>query len=544
MGVPTQRRPFLSPALSSLRGALRADPPTGGAPGLLKQGVLLALAAGLAGFTILQGIAPHDEGLMLQAGARIASGQWPYRDFWMNYPPGQPLVLAALQELFGASLLAWRVVATATDAVVALLAYRLARRRAPEAYALGAWLATAGAMAYPSLPGPNTPALALAFAGLLASRRRPKLAGALAGLTCLFRLELGVAAILGVLLEAPRGSRARAAAVAIPCAIVPLAPFFVAAPGAMLHDTLGFYAIQSLQRLPFPLHFTGPVRPSKLIEFYMPLILVVALALWSLAMGVAVAIRDRSAHASAFIQGGIAATARIRAPDLGSWALAPIAFVGLGYLLGRTDEFHLVPLAAALPVMLAWAAASARFAGLRIALLLALALIAVHGVERRAGQLLHPPALAAVPGPAGDGVQTDPADARSLAGLEREVAALTRPHEPIFVANPRFDLVHAGDPLLYVILGHPNPTRYDVMQPGVVTTASVQREIVASLQHSHCRVVIRWLDPRASLAEPNGAGRSSGVHILDRYLATTFRPVARFGVYQVLVRRAAGPGPH
>ena len=534
MGVQTPRRPFLSTALSSRRGAGRTGLPATGARGLLRQAVLLALAAGLSGFTILQGISPHDEGLMLQAGARIAAGQWPYRDFWINYPPGQPLVLAGLQEILGASLLAWRVLAMATDAVVALLAYRLARRRAPEAYALGAWLAVAGAMAYPSLPGPNPPALALAFGALLASRRRPTLGGALAGLTCLFRLELGVAATLGVMLEAPRGTRARAAAGAILVALVALAPFLAAAPSAMLHDTIGFYSIQSLQRLPFPLDFHGPLRPSKVIEFYIPLILVLALALWSLAMALAVPIKGRSARALAATRGGIAAQARARAPDPGAWSLAPLALVGLGYLLGRTDEFHLVPLAAVLPVMLAWAASAARPRPLRVALLLMLALIAVHGVERRVGQLRHPPALAAVPGP-GDGVQTDPADARSLAALQREIARLTRPHEPIFVANPRFDLVHAGDPLLYLILGHPNPTRYDVMQPGVVTTARVQRQIIASLQRSNTRVVIRWLDPRASLVEPNGAGRSSGVHILDRYLSAHFRPVARFGVYEVLI---------
>jgi hypothetical protein len=169
-------------------------------------------------------------------------------------------------------------------------------------------------------------------------------------------------------------------------------------------------------------------------------------------------------------------------------------------------------------------------------LLVGLLLIAVYGVERRAGQALHPPALAAVPGPAGDGVKTDPTDARSLAGLEAEVAGITHPGEPILVVPPRLDRVNAGDPLLYIILGHPNPTRYDVMQPGVVTTAPVQREMVASLQSSHTRVVIRWLDPRATLVEPNGSGRSSGVHIMDRYLASQFRPVARFGVYQVLVR--------
>jgi hypothetical protein len=74
------------------------------------------------------------------------------------------------------------------------------------------------------------------------------------------------------------------------------------------------------------------------------------------------------------------------------------------------------------------------------------------------------------------------------------------------------------------------------MQPGVVTTAPVQREMVASLQRSHTRVVIRWLDPRATVVEPNGSGRSSGVHIMDQYLTTHFRPVARLGIYQVLIR--------
>ena len=187
--------------------------------------------------------------------------------------------------------------------------------------------------------------------------------------------------------------------------------------------------------------------------------------------------------------------------------------------------------------MLAQAAAAAQVAALRIALLCALGLIALHGLDRRAGQLLHPPSLATVPGPVADGVQTDKADARSLRSLEGSIQTLTRPGEPIFVANPRHDRVTAGDPLLYVILGRPNPTRYDVMQPGVITTAPVQREIVDSLRRSDTRVVIRWLDPRAEATEPNGSARSSGVHILDRYLAAAYRPYARYGVYQVLVLR-------
>jgi hypothetical protein len=500
------------------------------------------LAALLAAFTILQGIAPHDEGLMLQAGARIANGQWPYRDFWTNYPPGQPLVLGLLQDIFGASLLAWRVLAVATDAAVALMAYRLARRRAPEPYAFAAWLAVAAVMAFPMLPGPNPPALALSFLALLLARRRAGWAGAVAGLAVLFRFELGVAAILGVLLTAPRGQRGRACGYAVAIALVSLVPFVIVAPHAMWHDTFGFYAIQDLQRLPFPLAFHGPWRPSKLIEFYIPLILLIVLALWCLQMALTVR-RRRTVNARASMHGGIAAGPPSPGSDPEAWSMAPLALVGVAYLLGRTDVFHLVPLAAVLPVMLAWAAAVARLPWLKVGLLTGLALIAIYGVERRAGQLLHPPPGAAVPGPAGDGVQTSPADAHALGALEGELGRITAPGEPIFVTPPRTDKVTAGDPLLYVITGHPNPTRYDVMQPGLVTTAPVQKEIVSSLQRSHTRVVVRWLDPRAEQNEPNGSSRSSGVHILDDFIAGHYRAVARDGDYQVLLARGAGRHP-
>src|ERR1700722_14710174 len=121
-------RPYLRSAAGSRFSARRGADSPPAPPSIALQAGLLVLAAGLAAFTIVQGISPHDEGLMLQAGSRIASGQWPYRDFWTNYPPGQPLVLALLQDIFGASLLVWRVVAVATDAAVALLAFRLAHR--------------------------------------------------------------------------------------------------------------------------------------------------------------------------------------------------------------------------------------------------------------------------------------------------------------------------------------------------------------------------------------------------------------------------------
>jgi hypothetical protein len=477
-------------------------------------GALLALgAAALSAFTILRGYGPHDEGLMLAWARRMADGQWPYRDFWSNYAPGQPLLLAGLVKLFGPSLLWWRIVRVAIDATVSVLAFAYVRREAGTGWALGAWVAVAGAMAWPSGPGPNAPALALALGALLLARRAPLVAGALAGLAVFVRPEIGVAAALGAVLEARRpGAReergpARIAIAATAVAALALAPFAIAAGGAMADQVLGFASVQDLQRLPFPLDYDGGFDPNKLLEYYLPAVLVAGSALWA---GWALVRRD-------------------------GFVLAPLIVVGVVYLLARTDEFHLVPLSVVLAIALACAAGRETLGVPRAALGAALALIAVHGLERRVGQALHPPALAAIPAAAADGVRTSPADAAALRALIPYVQTRARGGAPVLVAPPRYDRVRVGDPMLNVLLDRPNPTRYDVVQPGVVTTAKVQREMARDLRGTP--VVVRWLSALAREREPNGSSRSSGVFVLDRAIARGYRPSARFGDYLVLVRR-------
>jgi hypothetical protein len=470
----------------------------------MRAGRLVALGAGallLAGCTLLWQVEPHDEGLMVAWAGRIADGQAPYRDFWCNYAPGQPLLLGGLVKLFGPSLLAWRVLRLVLDVAVALLVYVLVRRRAPEGWAVAGWLAAAGAMAFPAGPGPNATALALGLGAIALAPSRARSAGALAGLACFFRPEIGLACAIGAIMESSERRRVLVAAAVV--AIGTLGPFVIALGGDMLPQTIGFADEQRLQRLPFPFVPHVGLDPNKLLEFWMPLILVAGCAAW-------VAFGRRA------------------------WALVPLAVVGLGYLLARADEFHLVPLSVALAVLLACAAA-ARAGAPRWVLAVMLGLIAVHGLERQAGRLLHPPALAAVPGGVGDGVRTEKADAAALRRLVPFVRSRVAPGDPVFVANPRHDLVHAGDPLLNVILDRPNPTRYDVMQPGIVTTAKVQGEMVRELAATE--LVVVWHDPRATMREDNPAGRSSGVHVLDAYLRSAFQRVARFGVYEVRTRR-------
>ena len=489
--------------------------------------LLFAAGALLSGLTILSGINPHDEGLMLQAATRVADGELPYRDFYANYGPGQYYFLGALDAAFGPSLLTWRIGRVALDALVGTLAYALARRQAPQSIAVLVWVAAIASMAHPTLPHPNAPALALGLGAILLASRSPTGAGVLAGVAFAFRFDLGAAAAVGAALAAgatdarrPASDRAaplRVLAAAVLTAAVLVMPFLLAAHGAFWDQTVGFaLEEQSLQRLPLPGAWDGGLEPNKLLAFYMPYVLIGGCAMW------------------------LAAAVAQRAPRQ-AWAALPLAIAGLAYLLARADEFHLVPLAVVLPVLLAGAAGRARAMSLRLVLIAPIALVALNALDQNRIDVLDSQRLSRIRLDVADGVKAPPDEARALEAVVREVRRYVPPDEPVFVANPRHDLVRAGNPLVYVLAGRPNPTRYDVMQPGVVTTAGVQREIVRDLRDSRTELVIRWLSPVADEVEPNGAGRSSGVRVLDRHLARRYTAVARFGPYSVLRLPGASP---
>ena len=113
----------------------------------------------------------------------------------------------------------------------------------------------------------------------------------------------------------------------------------------------------------------------------------------------------------------------------------------------------------------------------------------------------------------------------------------SNPGDPLLSAPPRYDRVRVGDTLLYALLDRTNPTRYDVAQPGVVTTAKVQREMRADLQRTRTKLVVRWVAQAAQEVEDNGSGKSSGVTLLDYYIDARYARVGRYGDYVLLTRR-------
>jgi hypothetical protein len=484
-----------------LAGLFRADVKVSAT----RLAVLLLLSTAFATLDLRAGLGPHDEGLMLQWGHRIASGEWPYRDFWCNYLPGQPL----LQAVLGDGLLLWRIVRALTGGIASVLAYLLVRRETDDdRWAMAAWAGVTAALAWPLTAGPNASAIALAFGSLLAARRHGTWAGVLAGLAFLFRPEIGAAAGIGAWVLGGRVSW-RPLVVGGGVALLGLLPFLIVAPGDFFSQTVGFVGEQHLQRLPFPFapHTTDL---NKVLERMFPAILVAGTALW----------------------------AALVLPRRRGGALVPLVLAGLAYLLARTDEFHLAPLAAVLAIALAAGAARDSRTAVRVAFGAVLALIVLHGLDRQFAKVRDAENLVAVDLSTGPQVRSTPTDAHALADLATAVEHRSRAGDPIVSAPPRYDRVRFGDTLLYTLLNRTNPTRYDVMQPGVVTKASVQREMRRDIAAANTRLVVRWEDPAAREAEPNGSGKSSGVHLLDDWIRSTYKRVGRYGDYVLLEKKS------
>jgi hypothetical protein len=116
----------------------------------------------------------------------------------------------------------------------------------------------------------------------------------------------------------------------------------------------------------------------------------------------------------------------------------------------------------------------------------------------------------------------------------RLLQARVPPGRPTYVATLRSDLVRINNPLLYVLAERNNVYRKDI---GDITSARSQREIVAALERERPPAIVRWTNPTTVKREPNAGGRSTGVRLLDRYVAARFRVLERNGFYEVLVPR-------
>jgi 4-amino-4-deoxy-L-arabinose transferase-like glycosyltransferase len=162
------------------------------------------------------GLAPQDEGWLLNAASRVAAGETPYRDFTTAYVPGTYYLVAGVLDAFGPSLPAVRLLFALLRALTVLLVFLLARRLMSRPLAFAAAALTA------LVPGPwhKTFFALVPLAALVPAARWEAggglrwlaLAGAAAGLGAWFRQDAALAAMAGAAWVAWAAERGRATA--------------------------------------------------------------------------------------------------------------------------------------------------------------------------------------------------------------------------------------------------------------------------------------------------------------------------------------------
>jgi hypothetical protein len=519
----------------------------------------------------------YDEGLVLYGSVRVLHGDFPYRDFWTMYGPGQFALFATAFRLFGIYALWERVIYVLTNLVTLAsffyLAATLTRRLGLALFATAVALGVIAGTTDGSYAFPMYEALALVMAAIVfltifwqrGDRRWLLLSGLMTGLVVLFRHDMGLYTAIALCVansyfrlssdNAPRAERLRSLVketlwffFMIAIIVLPVVMFlFKHVP---LHDIV--YSLlyvpariyPKVRNLPFPnvLEMVPVVRrlipPDKLmgrakllplITVYVPIAAVITTIVCFLSQ---------------------------RRKDLERW---------------KISAFFLLALIAALMFIKGFVRASPHHMTPAIvpSVLLFFGLLSLWPVLMKRGQIVLALSslfvLMCVLGPIKISLQQGvttlhrlrPQDPNSFAqtcrnrpGLERVrcltvppdttdavlyVEQHTTPDQKIYVGAGRHDKLFANDISFYFLSERESATKWHDLHPGVETTAPIQQEMIAQLNSNHAIYVVRdsYLD---NVREPNDGQFSGGVFALDHYIDANYKPEKSIGTMLILRR--------
>ena len=523
--------------------------------GLVLLGAVCLFAA------IFQGINLYDEGFILVGAARVARGEVPYRDFWAMYAPAQYYTLAGLFHLFGYSILVERIWDSLMRLGICLVVFAMSRRLYSRTASYVSFLATLlllaryGAFGYPTVPAMFWSLLSILL--LLSSVPKDRLrgvflSGCATGVAVLYRHDLGIytwlsaAAALFLSLcwhwrearlgrtEVTQRMKALLAYGAGTCLVV--VPFLIclikAVPLSDLRaDILDYPRIYSRFRsLPLP-----PILPRLLFLpeksqlgpayewslFYAPLV-VLAIS-WVMLL-----------HSLWKSQAAVESQDRRF-----GWILLTLAgssFVATAVV--RPEFFHLLPMTIPaiilVPLLLAegqskrspaWVAGLVRVSVLVVAVLYIAGPIFLYsrGLYQSASGKKGTSSL-----PRARLLYVDHDQEDAVRYIQRHVPE----GRAIFVGNAQHRDVISNDALFYYLAERPAGTRYFQFDPGVITTAAVQQEVVRDLERNQVNYVVLCSQPGFAMGgadEPHFPGAS----LLDEYLRRKYRKVELFGYYSI-----------
>ena len=120
---------------------------------------------------------------------------------------------------------------------------------------------------------------------------------------------------------------------------------------------------------------------------------------------------------------------------------------------------------------------------------------------------------------------------QALDDLVADLRRRTQPGEPIVVL-PWY-------PILYFLADRPNPTRFDWLFPGYLTTESEVARFLDEIDRSSTKVVV--YSPISIDGLPDRSLAAFAPEI-DRFLLRRFQPTKRYGRFWILTRKSASKG--
>jgi hypothetical protein len=120
----------------------------------------------------------------------------------------------------------------------------------------------------------------------------------------------------------------------------------------------------------------------------------------------------------------------------------------------------------------------------------------------------------------------------------RYVDRFASPSDAVFMGLTSHDRTRVNDARLSWLMPRPLASRYLELEPGIITSESVQREVVQSLSSG-----IRWLVLQDTAITGTAGYPFQRSAVLDQYIAANYKRAMSFGKFHVYCRLEACPSP-
>ncbi len=523
-----------------------------------------------------------DEAIILTGAMRVAAGLIPHQGFYSNYGPAQYYIVAFLFKLFGPSVLIERLYDLFLKALIVSFMYTIVALYGPVSKnrrTVAVWTAIITVLWFFALDGiAGTAVIPVSLLNLIASvlilpifsrslsARRVFAAGAIAGISTLFRYDTGVA-LLGIqafviaaaiYLRTPGfANRLRNFALTfwaylVGFAAITLPAFaFYLSRGPLhpfVHDIL-IYPSKYYHRgrnLPFPrINLDGIDN----IGIYLPVVIL------AISVYVAFAYRSRPAIGDA--------PASPTDPEDRSWLGLLITFGALTFVMylkgivrvSLTQMYlSILPSLVLIAVLFQCSAGMTRPLRRSIKFLALLSILAACFPSLTQVRTLHnrhtsvPANLWAslrnnLPEPRADWCKIPSPTTKGLCFLPDNdhiqtiefIQTHTHPGQTLFVGTTRSDIVLENDNFTYFACQRLPATKWSQFDPDLVNRYDIQVQIVRDLDRNLPPYIV--IDSEFDHAhEPNDSSKSSGVFLLDDYIHHQYRPIQTFGKMSIWQR--------